>query len=61
MGRGDIGYLQTKLDIYIAPQHTSPVSTILLQENSFKPATSAGFFFARVLSLSPLLVDQPQQ
>jgi hypothetical protein len=26
-----------------------PVSTILLQENSFKPAQQAGFFFAAVL------------
>jgi hypothetical protein len=39
-----VWYPNLQLDKYIAPQHNEPVSTILLQENSFKPAHEAGFF-----------------
>ncbi|MFC5512092.1 hypothetical protein ACFPOU_13275 [Massilia jejuensis] len=41
-----VRYLNLQLDKYIAAQHNSPVSTILLQENSFKPAHEAGFFLS---------------
>jgi hypothetical protein len=42
----DVWYPKEELDLYLALQHNAPVSTILLQENSLKPAKQAGFFFA---------------
>jgi hypothetical protein len=38
-------YLKYQLDVDVAMQHNLPVSTILLQENSFKPAFTSGLFF----------------
>ena len=38
-------HLNFLLDIYAAQQHNATVSTILLQENSFKPAFTSGLFF----------------
>jgi hypothetical protein len=43
----NIWYLKRPLDWWISTQHNAPVSTILLQENSFEPALS-GLFFARI-------------
>jgi hypothetical protein len=42
-----------QLDKYMAAQHNAPVSTILLQENSFKPAHEAGFFLPAVPCCNP--------
>jgi hypothetical protein len=42
----DVWYLKEQLDTYLATPHNAPVSTILLQENSFKPALTSGLFFA---------------
>jgi hypothetical protein len=43
----DVWYLKEQLDTYLATPHNAPVSTILLQENSFKPALTSGLFFCR--------------
>ncbi|QOY95640.1 hypothetical protein IM543_07275 [Massilia sp. UMI-21] len=50
----NVRYLYTKLDIYFALQHTAAVSTILLQENSFKPASSGLFFILALPGQRPL-------
>jgi hypothetical protein len=47
-----------QLDKYMAAQHNAPVSTILLQENSFKPAHEAGFFLRRARTPFPTLIDR---
>jgi hypothetical protein len=50
--QADVWYPKSQLAEYSAVQHNSPVSTILLQENSFKPATKRAFF---CLATGPLV------
>jgi hypothetical protein len=52
MRLSDVWYLKEQLDTYLATTHNAPVSTILLQENSFKPALTSGLFFCVQRALS---------
>jgi hypothetical protein len=51
----DVWYLKEQLDTYLATPHNAPVSTILLQENSFKPALTSGLFFLPLIFLRAVI------
>ncbi len=56
MRGANIWYLKRPLDNRFPAQHNELVSTILLQENSFKPAQS-GLFFALIFMDSQRWTD----
>lgn len=49
---------ESKLDLYAAMQHHSPVSSILLQENRIQARRERAFFFAALGVALPILTSR---